>query len=105
MSRWLGPKEYKDCQNAWQSLYSAQVHPPPPWHKFRCDLSYMSCSKLYYLIKLLLLPLTQTISQYSDVVQDPQWRETIFTYTQSIEDNETWIIEDLPIGKKPIAFW
>ena len=40
---------------------------------------------------------------YHEAVRRPEWRETMAVKIRALEANKTWVIEDLPPGKKSIG--
>ena len=42
-------------------------------------------------------------STYAEVIKNECWREVMRNEIQALEDNETWTVEDLPLGKKAIG--
>ncbi|GKV47997.1 hypothetical protein SLEP1_g54840 [Rubroshorea leprosula] len=42
-------------------------------------------------------------SNYSQAVKDENWRQAMETEIKALEDNQTWILTDLPEGKVPIG--
>jgi len=39
---------------------------------------------------------------FHEAIQDPNWREAMNKEIDALELNDTWTIEELPPGKKPI---
>lgn len=39
---------------------------------------------------------------YKEAVQNPKWVEVMHKELQALEHNKTWVMFDLPPGKKPI---
>ena len=42
-------------------------------------------------------------TRFSKVVLDPNWRDAMHKEIEALENNNTWVIEDLPHGKKAIG--
>lgn len=42
-------------------------------------------------------------SSFKEAIQSPEWIDAINKELMALSDNHTWIITDLPPGKKPIG--
>ena len=40
---------------------------------------------------------------YHEAAKDPRWRDAMAERIRALEQNETWVLQDLPPGKKPIS--
>ena len=40
---------------------------------------------------------------YSKAVKDKYWRDAMHREIEDLENNETWVVEDLPVGKKALG--
>ena len=40
---------------------------------------------------------------YSEAVKDKYWRDAMHREIEDLENNETWVVEDLPVGKKALG--
>lgn len=40
---------------------------------------------------------------YKQAIQDPKWVDAMNKELEALHHNKTWIVTDLPLGKKPIG--
>jgi len=41
---------------------------------------------------------------YKEAAKDPLWRQAMSNEIRALEENKTWVLVDLPPGKKPSSF-
>lgn len=49
------------------------------------------------------LTTTEDPTSFNEAVSDPKWCQAMNLGLQALEDNNTWVITDLPLGKKAIG--
>jgi len=69
---------------------------------------YITCNNFSASHRAFLATITKIVEprHYQEAVKDPRWRQAMTEEINALEENQTWTIEDLPPGKKPIScFW
>lgn len=49
------------------------------------------------------LSLATKLTSYSEAYSDPRWQAAMDVEIQALEDNHTWVLTDLLVGKVPIG--
>jgi len=67
--------------------------------------NYITSSNFFVTYKNFLAAITKVTEprHYHETVKDPQWREAMAKDMQALEKNDTWVLQDSPLGKKPIS--
>ena len=67
--------------------------------------NYVSSEKIFASHKLFLATLTKVVEPkyFQEAIKDPLWRKAMADEIHALEANKTWVVEDLPQGKKPIS--
>lgn len=66
---------------------------------------YVSSSQFSDTYQAYLLAITSGVEpqHYQEAILDENWRFAVKDEIEALEENETWTVEDLPPGKKPIG--
>ncbi|KAF5459130.1 hypothetical protein F2P56_023110 [Juglans regia] len=81
---------------------SITAQPSSTSHPLSTFLSYSRFSPAHYSF---LTALTATVDPtcYSEANRRSHWREAMASELRALEENSTWTLEPLPLGKKPIG--
>ena len=86
---------------------SSLAHPPHTSSSgTRYPISnYVTCNKFSSTHQNFLAALTKVVEpkHFQEAVKDPRWRQAMTEEIQALEANQTWTVEALPPGKKPIS--
>ncbi|PKI60355.1 hypothetical protein CRG98_019291 [Punica granatum] len=77
--------------------HTARYFEPPPYSITR------SIAFPRYLSFLAVIDSDTKPKTYSEAAKDPRWRHAMANEIRALEDNETWVVQSLPTGKKPIG--
>ena len=66
--------------------------------------NYVTCKRFSEAHKNYLAAITKIIEPryFHEAVRNPKWREVMSREIEALELNNTWTLEELPVGKKPI---
>jgi len=88
------------------SLLSKASHSTPKVSsgKLYPIVNYVTCNKFSSVHRCYLAAITKVVEPkfFHEAVKDPNWREAMNKEIDVLEVNNTWSIEELPPGKKPI---
>ncbi|KAL0298886.1 UNVERIFIED_CONTAM: Retrovirus-related Pol polyprotein from transposon RE2 [Sesamum radiatum] len=85
---------------------SARITHKPSWlEDFVChqDSLLLPSSNTAYMLFVASLSILQEPKSYKEAVKHPEWQEAMRQEIQALEQNCTWKITPLPVGKKPIG--
>jgi len=65
--------------------------------------NYVTCANFSTSYQQYLATITKIVKPrfYHEAIKDAQWQNAMVKEIEAIEDNATWDIVDLPLGKKP----
>lgn len=68
-------------------------------------VNFVTCNKFSPAHQHFLAAITKVVEPryYQEAAKSPLWRKAMAEEIQALEENQTWTIEELPAGKKPIS--
>jgi len=68
-------------------------------------VNFVTCSNFSSSHQIFLAAITKIVEPkyYHEAVKAPLWQKAMAKEIQALEENETWTIEELPVGKTPIS--